>query len=141
MELKKENGQLTGMFSVKELEWMADVEVPTIAMARLLSEINDEATLGKTFRFLVESCLLVRAKKQKHDWLLLAGSLISENLPDVAVLRILEILDHNGMLRFVGGRSSRSVYKKLVRFPYIPDEIRAGILAVWRSISREEVVN
>lgn len=137
MELFHENGTLVGRVTSKELEWMSDIQVPVIALGRMLSEIKDEHTLGRTFRLLGEACMLVKMQKgYKHEWESLASLLVSEGLPDDAVISIIDVLRENNMLEYIKGRASKKACEKFVTLRSIPDEMRKDMLDAWEEFEK-----
>lgn len=137
MELKRENGELRGIYSQKDLQWMADVAVPMADLAPMINETKDDAMLGEVFRLLGEGVLLARTqKKLKHPWAPFAAMLVSENLPDAAVISVLRILAHNGLLRFDDDRDSKKAFKAFTSRTQIPDELRSDLVALWQEIER-----
>lgn len=137
MELFRENGNLVGRASAKDLEWMSDVQIPMIALGRMLSEIKDDHTLGRTFRLLGEACMLVKMQMgYKYEWTSLASLLVSEGLPDDAVIGIIDILRENNMFDYIEGRSSKNACKKFVRMRRIPDDLRNNMLEAWEAFEK-----
>lgn len=132
MRVFRKDGELVGCVSEKDLEWMPGVQISMIALSRMLSGIKDDHTLGRAFRFLGEACLLVRMQKgYKHEWMVLASMLVSEGLPDDAVIGTIGVLRENNMLNYIQGRASKKACENFVKMQRIPDDLRRDMLEAW----------
>lgn len=75
-------------------------------------------------------------KGYKHEWTSLASLLVSEGLPDDAVISIIDVLRENNMLEHIQGRASKKACAKFVTLRSIPDEMRKDMLDAWEEFEK-----
>ena len=88
-------------FSVKDLKWMPDIQVPALSAARLMSEVKDYEHFGEALRMAFECIFLKKANPDiEIEWAAVLSGFLSAGMSDDAALCALDIVDKNGIFTF-----------------------------------------